>query len=271
MKRCLVIGGRGFIGSQIVNDLVIRGYDVEIPERGDLSFFQNSYDSIVYAAGYGICSKPVELIESNILFFNEVLFKAKYKHLVYISSTRVYMSSPVASERSDIILPNEDERKLFNLSKLVSEETARLSGKNVTIVRPSNVYGTALNSNLFLPMIIKNAILNKSIDMYVEPSYEKDYISVEDVSYFVRQCVEKGGEGFEIYNVAAGINISAESIVKIIKRETQCKVNWHPGFVGEIFTPINISKSKAMYVFEPKYLLSELPEIIASFKAALAK
>lgn len=271
MKKCLVIGGRGFIGSQIVSDLESSGCDVDIPERGDVSFFQTSYDAIVYAAGYGVCTKPIDVIEANVNFFNEVLFKANYEHLIYISSTRLYMATPNTNEDIDLHVPQKDERKLFNLSKLVSEEVARLSGKNVTVIRPSNVYGTALNSNLFLPMIIKNALIHNKIDMYVEPEYEKDYVSVDDVSHFVTKCVNDGFKCFNVYNVASGVNVSAKSIAEIIQKETNCQVNWHTGFVGEAFTPINIDKSKRNCNFKPKHLLDELPDIISGFKEALSK
>jgi nucleoside-diphosphate-sugar epimerase len=271
MKKCLIIGGRGFIGSHIASDLKLSGYDVDIPERGDISFLETYYDAIVYAAGYGVCSKPIDVIDSNVNFFNEVLFKANYEHLIYISSTRLYMAMPNTNENSDLQVLQKDERKLFNLSKLVSEEVARLSGKNVTIIRPSNVYGIALNSNLFLPMIIKSALTHKKIDMYVEPEYEKDYVSVDDLSNFVTKCVTDGFKYFNVYNVASGVNISAKSIAEIIQKDTNCKVNWHTGFVGDTFTPINIDKSMRKCNFKPKHLLDELPSIIASYKKILSR
>ena len=271
MKNCLVIGGNGFIGRQIVSDLEFLGHRVEVPKRGDLSFIQVNYDVIIYAAGFGVCSKPMEVLEANVSHFSEVLFKANYEHLIYISSTRVYMDTPSTEENVDILIPQQDDRKLFNLSKLLSEEVARLSGKHVTILRPSNVYGTAVNSNLFLPMIIKNALDTNVIDMYVASEYEKDYVSVEDVSSFVINCINESSSGFNVYNVASGINISAKSIADIIQKETNCEVNWHDGFLGEVFTPIDISKSKGKFDFEPKFLLSELPSIISSFRKALDK
>ncbi|WP_337242221.1 NAD-dependent epimerase/dehydratase family protein, partial [Proteus faecis] len=73
-----------------------------------------------------------------------------------------------------------DNRRLFNITKLAAEEICLKSNKNITIIRPSNVYGTAINSSLFLPSIVRDAIQKKEINMFVSPEYSKDYISVND-------------------------------------------------------------------------------------------
>ncbi|MCC9213027.1 hypothetical protein LOK03_08040 [Escherichia coli] len=65
------------------------------------------------------------------------------------------MNENCAKENADLLICHNDNRKLFNLMKLAAEEICRLSKRNVIIVRPSNVYGLALNSKLFLPQIIK--------------------------------------------------------------------------------------------------------------------
>ncbi|MCV5223230.1 NAD-dependent epimerase/dehydratase family protein, partial [Escherichia coli] len=89
-------------------------------------------------------------------------------------------------ETDDLLVTAGDNRKLFNLTKLVAEELCIKSERDVTVVRPSNVYGLALNSTLFLPSIIRHAINNGEINMFVAPEYAKDYVSVNDVA---KACV----------------------------------------------------------------------------------
>ncbi|MFN7073919.1 NAD-dependent epimerase/dehydratase family protein, partial [Proteus mirabilis] len=89
--------------------------------------------------------------------------------------------------------------KLFNVTKLVAEYLCVKSKKNVIIVRPSNVYGLALNSSLFLPQIIKNAINNHKVDMYVNCDYEKDYVSVNDVVTVMYKLSETINSPGDIY------------------------------------------------------------------------
>ncbi|MFC1237547.1 NAD-dependent epimerase/dehydratase family protein [Vibrio sp. F74] len=269
MKRCLIIGGSGFIGREIVTEFRKYGCEVTVPKRGDLSYFKTKFDIVVYAAGFGDCTKPMSVLDANTSFFAKVLFEVDYNHLILLSSTRIYMSSEVTSENADLMIPFEDNRKLFNLSKMVSEELCRISKKNVTILRPSNVYGTAIESTLFLPMIIKNALLTGKIDMFVSPGYEKDYVSVDDVISIVSNVAMSDLQGLNIFNVASGHNISAQTIANEIVKETSCEIIWHKGHVGERFTPIDISYTKSNFKYDPKNLVMELPEIIQKFASHL--
>lgn len=59
------------------------------------------------------------------------------------------MNGDESSETSDLIIRQDDNRRLFNLTKLVAEELCFKSGKPFTIVRPSNVYGVALKVPCF--------------------------------------------------------------------------------------------------------------------------
>jgi nucleoside-diphosphate-sugar epimerase len=264
-----VIGGTGFIGSEIVKLLKEQGHEVYLPKRNSNKLFLKSLGIVIYAAGYGDCNFPLEVLEANTILLSNLLSKGDFEQLVYISSTRIYMNSPQSSEDSDLRISSFDSRKLFNLTKLVSEEICLKSCKNIVIVRPSNVYGTALNSTLFLPSIVRDAINKSEINMYVDPTYEKDYVSVEDVAKATIMLTKKRNLAYKEYNLASGKNISAGVIAEIISQETGCKIIWHSKDNNENFPVTDISRLTQEINFTPKKLTSELKAMIRDFSTRM--
>jgi nucleoside-diphosphate-sugar epimerase len=202
---------------------------------------------------------------------SNVLDSAKFEKLIYLSSTRVYMECQESGEDINLIVSKTDERKLFNLTKLVSEELCRLSKKNTVIVRPSNVYGLALESVLYLPTITRNAIKSGVIDMYVTPDYSKDYVSVDTVATAIISLALKDSLSSHVYNIGSGDNVSAKVIAKILVDGTNCRVVWHDVDSSKEdkfpLTDISALNNEVEYVKHSIY--DDLPELIALYKKAL--
>lgn len=260
-----VIGGRGFIGSEIVENLLAKGEKVEVPPRDDETLFDRDLGIVIYAAGNGDCANtPFDVYKSNTELLASILERAEFSKLIYISSTRVYMEQDSASENDNLTVCSSDNRRLFNLTKLLSEELCLKSSRDTIIVRPSNVYGLALKSKLFLPSIIRNAISNKHIDMYVAPAYAKDYVSVTDVAEMIYLISRKNEH--HIYNIASGVNTKASDIADLIASKTGCTIKWHEGFKGEYFPPTDITRTINEFGHVYKNVLSDIEIMIDNFK-----
>lgn len=262
-----VIGGRGFIGSKIVELLEKQKETVWVPERDNPELFTKELGTVIYCAGHGDCDTGyLKVLEANTILLSRILDGGSFEKLVYISSTRVYMGQDSSSEEGDLTVLTQDSRRLFNLTKLVAEEILLKSKKNVAIVRPSNVYGLALNSSLFLPSIVRNAINNGRVDLYVSPMYSKDYVSVDDVAEMTIKIARLFSSNLEIYNVASGINVTAREITDILKENTGCEVVWHSHSVDEHFPLTDIKKIKHLYDYIPRNVLVDLKSMISLFK-----
>lgn len=274
MAHYTVFGGRGFIGQEIVNLLRSQSHDVWIPERGDQSVFEKTLGTVIYCAGNGDCQKtPFDVFNANCALLADIFQRAEFNRLVYLSSTRVYMNGDDSRENTDLLVCEDDARRLFNLTKLVAEELCLKSGRNTVIVRPSNVYGIALNSTLFLPSITRNAINYGHIDMYIDRQYAKDYVSVEDVAYACIELSKNDAALNNIYNIAAGYNVTAEDISDVLVRSTNCTVTWHERvFPREVFPQTDISAvSSLLSDYKPRNVLEDVEEMVIRFRKQMEK
>lgn len=263
--KVFVVGGNGFIGSEVVKSFQSSEVEVIVPARNELFTTDPDNDIIIYCAGNGDCSRPEQVVESNIIYLQKILANCNFKKLIYLSSTRLYLNSELSSEKAGITIQCDDNRRLFNLTKLTAEECCLKSGKNILIVRPSNVYGNAFESKLFLPMIVKNAILNKKIDMYVNQDYSKDYVSVADVSETIKKLALTYEGPEKIFNIASGKNTTAIEIAEIIRSKISCEIVWHPNSTNENFPIIDISRIKNTIQYCPISVTDSLSFMIDEF------
>ncbi|MEZ9176620.1 NAD-dependent epimerase/dehydratase family protein [Vibrio kanaloae] len=263
-----VFGGSGFIGKEMVKYLKKIGCDCWAPNKYDESIYTKELGTVIYAAGFGDCNKdPFNVFEANSVLLKNILERCKFNKLIYISSTRVYMNNENSSVDSDVLIGQKDSRRLFNLTKLVSEELCLLSKKNCTIVRPSNVYGLALNSVLFLPSIIRNAINDGVVNMYVEPDYAKDYVSVDDVVSSIYNISLLSENNNRIINLGSGNNVTAEKIANVLEEETNCHITWHGKTTADEKFPVtDISLTKEIIDYKPRSVLEDLVSMIADYK-----
>ncbi|MFS2224590.1 NAD-dependent epimerase/dehydratase family protein [Pantoea sp. B65] len=270
MGNYTLFGGNGFIGSEIYKKLTASGHQVDIRGRSDAVPDNQDLGNVIYCAGNGNCvNAPFDVFRANTELLAKILENNRFEHLLYMSSTRVYMNQENSGENDDLTICSDDKRRLFNLTKLVAEELLLRSGKNITIVRPGNVYGLALNSPLFLPSIIRNAINNKKVDMYVPKHYAKDYVSVDCVAEVCCSISASHQQWHgQIINVAAGYNITAEQIGEVLVTETGCDLVWHDcdGF-NEYFPETDIAlAAEKIDGFRSSDMLKDLRTMIQDYK-----
>ena len=263
-----VIGSSGFIGKEFCKQAVELGYNVYAPVRGDERLFERDLGNVIYAAGYGNCGENyLNVLDANCTFLSRLLAEASFESITYLSSTRVFLDGSTTHEAASLVSSFHDKRRLFNLTKLVAEELLLLNSKRSLIIRPSNVYGLALESELFLPSIIRDALNKQVVDMYVTPNYSKDYIFVGDLVQTTLQLMKIEESG--IYNIASGENTSALEIADVLKSTTNSSINWHVKEDIDFFEAIDVSKISEVIDFKPRNVLNDLKSMVHEYSQVI--
>lgn len=293
MQKCLVLGGDGFIGSHLVEDLLQRGYAVRVFGRfknknvrniqhikKDVEIFSGDFlntvdvDKAVANVDYVFhlisSSSPVssvnkfeEEVRLNILptiNLLEICIKRKVKKIIFPSSGgSIYGNYPIGS-------PAEDEHlnpiSPHAIGKLWIEQILNyysIQNKlNYVIYRISNVYGERQQINKgqgIIPEVMTKALKGETIEIYGNTI--RDYIYVKDVTSFIANNFFKQ-HTFRVYNLGSGKGIRLFQLLKIIGKETKItlsikKLKRRPYDIERII--LNTNRVKNEFNFSPKIML----------------
>jgi len=148
-----ILGGNGFIGSHLVEEISRLDYDCESPAREDQSIFNKNLGHLIYAVGLtaNFRERPFDTVRAHVLHLLNILENCSFDSFLYLSSTRVYLKGKKADEDADVRVNSSDPEDLYNLSKLMGESICFASEKpNVRVVRLSNVFGKKAGSSDFI-------------------------------------------------------------------------------------------------------------------------
>lgn len=229
MNSILVTGADGFIGKNLVTHLRNANFQIHCLDKrqGDISK-ESTWDGLpktdvlIHLAGKSFVPdswKDIDgYVKSNLL---GTMCALKYcttydAKLIYLSSYMYGNPSKLpVSESAKIIINNP-----YALSKKYSEEAcafySRSFNTRVVVLRLFNVYGYGQADYFFIPMILKQIILNKKITVKdLEP--KRDYIYIADVvsaiiSSIGYECL------YEIFNIGFGRSYSIAEVIDELQK-----------------------------------------------------
>ena len=217
MRRAIVTGGAGFIGSHLVDQLITRGIEVTILDNlstgkkeninpkatfiecdistvsyTDLTFYVNGVDTIFHLAAK---TAVQESIESPVLY-NDINVKAtlklleaaaamKVKRFIFSSSSSVYGNAEIPTNERHALNPISP----YALNKLIGEQYCKLYSEiynlDTVCLRYFNVYGNRMNNEggykLVFPIFKEQISRNESLTINNDGEQRRDFIHVDDV------------------------------------------------------------------------------------------
>lgn len=257
-----ILGASGFIGSHLRAHLEETGHECFVPARGDASVFGQELGHVIYCIGLtaDFRQRPFDTVRAHVCFLAEVLEKAKFESLLYLSSTRVYAGAASGDEDAQLMAGD-----LYNLSKLAGESLCFASGRaNVRVARLSNVFGNDFSSDNFLPSLIRSAVADGRVILGTTLDSAKDYVSIDDVASILPKIALAGKQ--RVYNVASGRNISNRELVEIIRELTGCTVEVAGDARHVLFSPIQAARLRQEFGFFPTMLADRLGDLIVEYK-----
>jgi nucleoside-diphosphate-sugar epimerase len=262
-----VIGASGFIGSALSARLRAAGEAVFEPARGAVELFTQPLGHVVYAAGVtaDFRERPFDTLRANTGLLADVLERARFDSLVYLSSARVYRHSEVTSEAAAITLRPRDPEDLYDLTKLTGEALCHASGRSrVRVVRLSNVVGLDFASKNFLSELIRSACDRGHIELRSAPQSAKDYVLLDDVLDLLPRIALSGRH--DCYNLGSGLNLTHAEIVGAIVSRTDAKLSVTTDAAAVVSRPVDINRIRDEFGFEPRPVLDYIPHLIDAYR-----
>ena len=254
LKRLLVAGAAGFIGSNFVRHLRRTRPDVEITVLDKLTYAGNlanlaeldgqpgyrfvhgdicdeklvdslaaETDAIVNFAAETHVDRslmdPFAFVETDVRG-TAVLCEAARKHghevFLLISTDEVY--GDVREGRSTEADPLKP-RSPYSASKAGGEHIAQAYAESfglpLLVTRGSNNYGPHQYPEKLIPVLITNAIDDRPLPLYNDGSAVRDYVFVEDHCRAIDQVLHEAPVG-NVYNIGTGVETSGLQVAEAV-------------------------------------------------------
>lgn len=226
-----------------------------------------------------VIKNPVETLDVNITgTFN--LMKAlepcskRLERVLDFSTSEVLGAYAYKSTELDAtnFAPVGEARWTYSISKVAGEHILhsyfKTFGYPIVIIRPFNIYGPGQVGEGAIHQFIKNAVLNKDIEIHGDGDQIRSWCYIDDMVNGIMLCLTKRkavGQIFNIGNPKGTITISslAEKIVSLTG--TKAKIKYIPKNYVDVELRIpSIDKATSMLGYKPKVDLNE--GIMRSYK-----
>jgi UDP-glucose 4-epimerase len=227
--KAVIIGANGFLGRTILSACLSRGWQVDAIYHRTRNFIpttcsswpitaldrcHNDYDVVFLVAAtipYGSLDSPDEaLVDANVKLVLNTVAKFHRAKIVFASSVSVYgVPMNPLTERSPFNCPN-----LYGLSKLAGEFIVSQQSR-FAIIRYSSLYGKGMNTNTFIPIVIRQARETGVISLYGDGSRRQDYLHVADAAELAMKAAIHNSNG--IYLGVCGESVTNFEVAQTVQ------------------------------------------------------
>jgi len=256
MKKILITGGAGFIGSQLADFYLKKNLDVTILDSlqwGKKGFFQHNFsnknfhfikvnllntkklnqifpkniDTVFHLAANsdikrGAQDTSVDFKNTIQVSYNilEAMRKNNCKRIFYTSGSGVYgdVGNLFTKETTGPLLPVS----MYGATKLSAEAMisayVNLFGFQAWILRPANIIGPRATHGVIFDFLNKLKKNSRSLEILGNGKQSKSYLYIDDVLQAFDLVWRKTKEKINLFNLASNSFVTVTEIAKIILR-----------------------------------------------------
>jgi nucleoside-diphosphate-sugar epimerase len=222
MKSVLILGGCGYIGSQLFLYLTTKGYEVTTVDLELFGNYVNSknikqdyadlskeslekYDVIVNLAAHSsvaMANNDIRrTLDNNLVNFFDLLFKVSGKKFIYASSSSVYngLTQFEADEDSNSYNINN----LYDMTKLFTDNATKLYGDQFYGLRFGTVCGHSPNMrvDVMINKMVHTALNHGKIEIY-NKNVNRPILGLSDLCDGIYHIIKNDGAP-GLYNMAS--------------------------------------------------------------------
>jgi nucleoside-diphosphate-sugar epimerase len=290
MKKVLITGGTGFVGTSLAKSILSKDYDVHIliePNSNlwrlqnitkliavheiDLLDFEKvksliknlKPELIFHLASFG--GMPNQLDQKKVFGINfygtvNLLNASKsvgFECFINTGSSSEYGIKNTTMAESTVLEPVSD----YGVSKAAATQfclkEAIFNKLPIYTLRPFSVYGDFEMPTRLIPSILCNATLNKQIKLSCRNNV-RDFVYIQDVVDCYLAIAEKNPTSQHIFNAGTGVQSTIQDVVETTEKLFNKKLDvvWDQQ-ISRPWEPkrwqADISKSKSVLGWKPKY------------------
>jgi len=254
MKKVLITGASGFIGSHTVESALDRGYSVRVFLRynstgyvGNLRFLGKKlkeieifwgdirdYTSVLRAVkgvDYVIhlaaqisvpysFQNPIDFAMNNVVGTTNILkasVECGISKFVYTSTSEIFGGSDEPLNEDSLRIPKSP----YSASKVGADAMVKsffyTYDLNTLILRPFNTFGPRQSIRALIPWIIYQGLMSEKVKLgNLEP--KRDFTYVKDTVEGILLALEKETEGGDEINLGTGRSFSVMEVVEVVSK-----------------------------------------------------
>ena len=261
-KTVLVVGGSGFLGSHVADELTNKGFKVTIFDQKKSKWINKNqnfiksnlldrehvievmkdFNYVIHFAGIADIGeskkRPIETIETNIIGTANLLEGARINKIEkFIFASSVYVFSKYGSFYG----------KSKQACELLIEEYQNEFNLDYIHVRYGSLYGPRAQEWNGLKKYISEIIVNKKINFLGNGEEKREYIHVKDAAIMTADLLESEEKNIAV-NITGQQVISTLDLFKLIFEVLQLEENIHLSEESRVVSHYKISP----YSFQPK-------------------
>jgi UDP-glucose 4-epimerase len=267
MAKFTVLGASGFIGSHLVRNLRTHSHEVLAPDRSDLATLRGNLGYVIFCVGITVefWKRPLETAHAHVCALNNVLKRAEFDRLVYLSSVRLYDGVDCTGDETDVFrLDPFKPRHVYDLSKCLGEALIYHGGRAGVVARIANVYDDTLSRDDFLCRTVAEALAKQEITINSNPHAGRDYIHVDDVVRALEAIALSPVEA--VYNVATGTIFSNQDLAALLEQNLECRISFRSREAAGIVPAPHIVRLTRDFGLHPIQPSARLPAILKAVR-----